>query len=358
MMRLFALLVVLIGAAVCDPSSSSSERKGKSYGFHSLKSNESEVLAITAIQSTSMPSVKTFIASSLEKSLRFGMLDGLFVQQTGVLPAEGELNLPNFGATIPWEDILSLVENNSSRRLVVMVRHAQAWENLNHEGNDKCNFTLNGEVISNFDSALSTDGSKQGQDLNDLLSSVSDNGNTWFERLGLTKATFYSSPLMRTMQSSELYFSGLTKEYFHVTEMMRAAIGHDACNYRHSIRTPTSKGQLPDPFNTGCILPDDSLESLFSSSEVNFDFTIRPQGGTGIGLISDSDMLWQKDMVDDSLVLRSRVFLAQLFEQPNPIVCVVTHGEMIDGMYKAAGVDSGYPKPFNSEVVPMVVELL
>jgi broad specificity phosphatase PhoE len=342
-----SFLAVLSGALVVDAGA----------GAVYLRANESEVLAIASLQSASLTNIKQVFDQVVTKSLQFHMLPGLFQQQNQVYPEDGQLQLPSFGATKPWEDIVDLVSNNSSRRLVIMVRHGQAWENLNPDGNDKCNFTRNGETINNFDSTLSTDGITQSQQLQTLFKSYTNNGKSWFDRIGLSSASYYTSPVMRAIKTRDIVFGGLTKSTIQVSDMMRASIGTDACNYRHSVHTPTSLGELPAPWNTGCVLPDTSLTTIFNNSQVNFDFTIRPQGGPGFGLLSDSDTLWRSDVVDDTHVLRARVFLAQIFEQPNPIVCVITHGEMMDALYKAAGLAAGY-EPVNTEVVPMVVESL
>lgn len=329
---------------------------------HKLRSNESEVLTIASLQSPSMPHLKAVYNDMVTNSHQFRLLDGLFQQQNQVYPADGE-QLPNFGANIPWKDILGMVQNNVSRRLIVMVRHGQAWENLNPDGNDKCTFMLNGEVIQNFDSALSTEGVEQAKNLNVLFGSDSGKGSglKWFDELGLATADYYSSPLMRTMQTADFVFSDLktSDTPFIVTDMMRAVIGQDVCNYRHSVHSPTSESQLPGPWNSTCDLPKESLTDLFASSKVKFEFNVRPQGGEGIGLVGDHDTLWRRDVFDDTRVLRARILLAQLFEHStNPVICIVTHGEMIDAMYQAGGVTAGYPKPPNIEVVPMVVEIL
>lgn len=41
-----------------------------------------------------------------------------------------------------------------SRKLIILIRHGQAWENLNPYGNDLCEFQLNNQTIPNFDSPL------------------------------------------------------------------------------------------------------------------------------------------------------------------------------------------------------------
>ena len=114
------------------------------------------------------------------------------------------MQLPNFGALQPWSDILSLLTkerkegkgHHSHRVLLVMIRHGEAWENLNPLPNSQCEFEYDDEIIQNFDSDLSDKGVQQAKDLNALLTSdakaVSGDVNattstsmTWFEAMGL-----------------------------------------------------------------------------------------------------------------------------------------------------------------------------
>ena len=77
-------------------------------------------------------------------------------------------------------------------------------------------------------------------------------------------------------------------------------------------------------------------------------------------------MLWRADVEDDTHVARATAFLAQVFEYKGfysdessdfgslPVVGLVTHGETIDAVYKAAG-ESGY-SPRNTQVVPLMIQ--
>jgi hypothetical protein len=145
--------------------------------------------------------------------------------------------------------------------------------------------------------------------------------------------------------------------------MSLCKLGTDVCNFRHSIFTATSSNPLPEPFRTNCVLPDKSLSDIFGKSKLPFNFNIRPAGGIGFGILSDADMLWRSDCIDDTHVTRAKAFLTQVFENVPPrngenggIIGVITHGEMVDAIYKAAGIGNGY-SPFNTEVVPLLVEM-
>lgn len=155
------------------------------------------------------------------------------------------------------------------------------------------------------------------------------------------------------------------------TEIVRASIGRDVCNFRRSVLTSTALNDLPVPFSTSCVLPTDSLSEIYDTTNdhgsVKFEFPIRPPGGSGFGLFSDSDILWRSDVEDDTHVTRATAFLAQLFEYKNfyadessitgalPIIGLVTHGETIDAVYKASG-EIGY-SPRNTQVVPLMIEI-
>jgi hypothetical protein len=141
------------------------------------------------------------------------------------------------------------------------------------------------------------------------------------------------------------------------------ASGTDVCNFRRSVFTATSSSVFPDPFRSNCAVPDDYLAQIYQNSSVPFIFKVRPPGGSGFGILSDAEMLWRSDSVDDTHEARSAVFLSQVFDYIPPrsensggVVGVITHGEMIDAIYKAAGISEGYG-PMNTEVVPLLLEL-
>jgi broad specificity phosphatase PhoE len=333
----------------------------------SLQSNETELLAYQAVQTyASLPALTRFLTSEIKKNVKVAAIPGIFAQQKGVLPEGGSYQLENFGALKPWSAILQELSYHVDQRLLIMIRHAEAQENLNPTPNSNCEFTYNGATIQNFDSPLSDDGITQAKALNELFRSSSTNpSKSWYETIGLTEGnvTFVTSPLSRTLQTTEFVFDSLpltasVDKSFIVDEIIRAAIGRDVCNYRHNVKSSTSLNKDAEyPFQTGCKLPDESLEDLYEDSVVNLSFPIRPPGGSGFGLFSDSDLLWRSDIYDeDILENRALAFLSQVKEYTpaSSVIAVVTHGEVINAVYKACG-EVGY-KPKNTEVVPLVIK--
>jgi broad specificity phosphatase PhoE len=329
-----------------------------------LQSNETELLAFQALQSlASLPSLHTLLASEVKKSVNVKAIPSLFAQQQGVQPKPGSYQLENFGALTSWENILQQLQEDPRRRLLIMVRHGQAWENLNPTPNSNCEFTLNGDIIENFDSPLTPQGIDQAQSLNQILRSPASNSSssTWFETLGLTQETtqFITSPLSRTLQTVQAAFNSLplpNDQSFVASELIRATIGRDVCNVRKSVTTPTSSIILPYPWQSGCKLPSDSLTEVYANSAVKMSFPIRPAGGSGFGLISDYDQLWRADVADDVVIqTRAAAFLSQLFEytSPSSVTAVVTHGEMVRAIYEVAG-EVSY-NAVNTEVVPLLL---
>ena len=101
-----------------------------------------------------------------------------------------------------------------------------------------------------------------------------------------------------------------------------------------------------------------------TQNALKFEFPIRPAGGSGFGILSDVDLLWRSDVEDDTHEARAAAFLTQLFEYKDfysnggslmPVVGLVTHGEMVDAIYKASG-EVGY-SPRNTQVVPLMLQL-
>lgn len=157
-----------------------------------LGGNETELMAIMSLQaSASLHELSKGLASAVSSSVstRIHAVPNLFAQQSGVTPAGDSLQLPNFGALRPWSDILDMVEGQQSRSLLlIMIRHGEAWENLNPLPNSECEFEYEGNTIQNFDSDLSDAGVSQAQQLNSLLREEapgSELNKTWFDTLGL-----------------------------------------------------------------------------------------------------------------------------------------------------------------------------
>jgi hypothetical protein len=203
----------------------------------SLLSNESELLSVWDVQAVGMPLVKESLRTVIRnKNARIKAVPNIFTQQNGIHPLEGEIQSENFGATMPWNDVLNLV--NGSRRLLIMIRHAQAWENLNPLPNSACEFEYDGETVQNFDSALSPEGERQAEELNSLFASPSDQSptsrrprhsastTTWFEALGLSRSLVIASPLTRTMQTADKVLKAMPVSAVPVHEIIRASIGN------------------------------------------------------------------------------------------------------------------------------------
>jgi hypothetical protein len=180
-----------------------------------LSGNESELLAVMSLQAAaSLPHLSASLATAVRASIStpsstpssspssLRAVTDLFAQQAGVQPQGDSKQLPNFGALRPWPDILSLLETESEhekesseisrgggrqRLLLVMIRHGEAWENLNPLPNSACEFEYEGKVIQNFDSDLSDTGREQAEQLNELLrkEAAGQEGVTWFEAMGL-----------------------------------------------------------------------------------------------------------------------------------------------------------------------------
>lgn len=346
--------------------------------YYTMKINETEILLISYIQSTTLSTYKNILSSIIKSNKltsNIKSIPSLFEQQDGVLPPDNNIQLNNFGLKIKWFDLLTKLNENKKLKLLIMIRHAEAYENLNPYNNTICNFILDDRIINNFDSEITDNGYIQSNNLNNLFQSISPNEQsnnqniTWFETIGLKNQIFFTSPLSRTMQTSNSSLYSLPIADIIASEILRASIGTDVCNSRHSVYTSTSEHSLPPPFNTGCNLPDESLLDIYTCTTnlksnackyptLPFKFPIRPPGGNGIGLISDSDQLWRYDSVDDSHILRSLTFLKQLYEYypDNQVIGVVTHGEMIQAIYESLG-EFPYPAK-NTQVVPLLIELI
>jgi broad specificity phosphatase PhoE len=345
----------------------------------SLLSNDTEYLTISSIQGFSLTHLKESFEKIITDTNTIHSIPDLFQQQYGLYPDENQTQLSNFGSILPWSDVLSMVTaDHPNRKLLIMIRHAQAWENLNPTSNSNCEFEYNEQMIQNFDSELSPEGYEQAEILNELLHSLApaeqnhQHNLTWFETLGLVNRLFVTSPLSRTLQTANASLTALPLGRIIASELIRASLGTDVCNFRHSVKSVTSDSSLPSPWNTGCPLPQNSLTTLFSCDESDpvamtsspaclypllpFEFPIRPSNGEGLGLISDSDELWRADMIDSSHRVRSLAFLRELFEYhpEEQIIGIITHGEMINALYDSLGEIPYSAK--NTQIVPIMIE--
>ena len=385
---LFAfLLVVLLLLTTAASSSATSNRHAGSgaavaaaLGFQQAW-NDTEQLSFFMTQGTPQAELARSLSHSIRLAWSFRQVPGIFAQERGQSPTGvNQTQLPNFGALVPWPKILQLLGNSRTRKLIFLIRHGQAWENLTPGGdNTQCSFVLDGVYHDNVDSNITPLGAQQAQWLNAMLrgpANVSSSSNehrddtaatpTWFEYMGLVNATFIASPLARTLETAAIVLRDLAiQQPVQVSELLRATIGHDVCNYRHPVSVNASSvPSLPSPWATGCSqqsFNNTSLQSLYGNlSNPAFTFNVRPPGGRsgGFGLVSDADTLWRTDIDETSeqQVTRSIAFLAQLFSiVESSVVGIVTHGEIIDAFSYAVGGD-GYPAA-NTEVVPMLVDL-
>lgn len=343
---------------------------------HPFTSNDLEFLTITSIQAAAtLPLMKKSLEELIQTSFHIHSIPDLFLQQDNIQPMNTSQQLPNFGAKIPWKRILSMLSKSMKRKLLILIRHGEAWENLNPLSNDHCEFLYEEEIIQNFDSILTPNGILQSQELNQLLHSIADptvSNMTWYETIGLLHQQYFTSPLSRTLQTANYSLHAIPMKNITASELLRASIGTDVCNFRHSVYTSTSDYSLSSPWNTGCQLPSESLLSIYTCQEsyypsssssaclypiLPFQFPIRPSNGYGIGLISDSDQLWRSDIVDSSHIVRSMTFLQELYEHypDEQVIGIVTHGEMISAIYESLNEVPYSAK--NTQVVPIMIEL-
>lgn len=166
-----------------------------SYAIH-LGANETEILAVASVQAgPSLTAFKNELFGLVSAANRFQSVPGIFAQQDGVIPAVGEVQLYNFGAKLPWPKVLEELTAVPNRVLLVMIRHGEAWENVNPLSNDHCQFPYQGSLIDNIDSDLDDAGVEQARTLNDLLRSAyqpaTNNTKSWFEALGLSNKVLH-----------------------------------------------------------------------------------------------------------------------------------------------------------------------
>lgn len=323
-----------------------------------LTSEEVESLTYNAFQlykccPDSYLKLKEILNSNFKRE-KINWYPKLFAQQKGIYPKEGEYQLENFGVSKEDYSLIKQSISSGNSKLILMIRHGQAWENLNPIGNENCEFELEGQKVQNFDSPLTPLGHDQTKYLN--------NNREFKELLERFKINqVITSPLMRTMQTSQNIFKNFkSKSDITVTpeELIRASLGKDVCNARKSVHGKILKNE--PPFETNCKRDEISLMELFEDFK-ELNFKIKPIGSnTGLGgLISDHDELWRSDLnePDELLSLRAKAFIIKLKSLEQNAFVVVTHGEMIDIIYKIFGEEdknSGYSAK-NSEVVPILI---
>ena len=85
--------------------------------------------------------------------------------------------------SVPWPEIHAMVNGSQAKKIILFLRHGQAYENLAPGGNNKlCNFTLHGAMVQNWDSALTKTGLDQAAAVHSFLLSKAVNQSeqeTW-----------------------------------------------------------------------------------------------------------------------------------------------------------------------------------
>jgi broad specificity phosphatase PhoE len=362
----FAVAVAIVVVVVVTVDLSSCSKTARPSTVR-MSWNDTEQLSFFMTESANRDALAYAFSQAIRSAWKFVAVPGVFAQQNGVEPAANQTQLANFGALKAWPDILNMLHNQPQRKLLILIRHGQAWENLNPD-NTQCTFEYGGQWHNNVDSPLNPTGQQQASALNRLLLSPANATATWFETIGLLNAPFVVSPLARTMQTATLVLQKLPiQQPVQVNEIIRATIGIDVCNYRHPVSAASGSAVLPSPWSTNCNVTfpsNSSLSSMFNTSHtgsVEFALHVRPAGGSGFGLISDGDTLWRNDMSESAQQQQARAvaFLAQLYGVlPNnaQVLGVVTHGEIIDALSVAVS-GMGYSAA-NTEVVPMMIDLL
>ena len=135
-----------------------------------------------------------------------------------------------------------MVNGSQAKKIILFLRHGQAYENLAPGGNNKlCNFTLHGAMVQNWDSALTKTGLDQAAAVHSFLLSKAVNQSeqeTWYEVLRLKSAAGFSSPLTRTLETArEALLDPATSASFMrpltSASLLRASLGENVCNGRH-----------------------------------------------------------------------------------------------------------------------------
>eukprot|EP00658_Telonema_sp_P-2_P039484 TRINITY_DN28246_c0_g1_i7.p1 TRINITY_DN28246_c0_g1~~TRINITY_DN28246_c0_g1_i7.p1 ORF type:complete len:390 (-),score=40.73 TRINITY_DN28246_c0_g1_i7:333-1502(-) len=295
--------------------------------------------------------MRVSLARRVSSSWRFSHAHGLFSRTEK--PIAGT-QLPNLGAMRPWSDIMSSVSTDPDQKLLLLLRHGQALENL-APNNTLCNFTVDNILEENWDSRLTLTGTAQAANVSTWLSSEHTQGDTWAQLLRLGSAARFVSPLMRTLQTAAAAFDRAQPAV--ASSLLRASLGRHVCNAQHPVHS--SAEHFPPPWNTMCpqARNPQSLRSLWDEELV--DLPVRPAGGASPGLVSTQDILWRSDYEEEDAVTSARVtaFLVQLFASvPQDVVVVVTHGEIVTALGEVVGEPE--LSAANAQVVPVVVKYL
>lgn len=314
--------------------------------------------SLHAADQTDQGTDRTISLDKKHKKRMFNSPEGIFIQERASKQLPGPGQHFSFGALKPWDDILSMITEDS--KLVFLVRHGQAISNylsdtlgpdIWFDVEETCEYhetTENGTTWKIFDAELTDLGEQQASSLNSIL-----NGGGWFAKLTGGKPTrAVVSPLSRCLTTSQLVLEGLPiSGGVKVEELCRETLGEDTCDARRSVSDPdqTHPEKLVGPcsFERGLAskYPNYTFP-IVSASTVNRDF----------GMTSDADLLWtkerekQKDQVD-----RATEFLQVLFNNvPEQVVFVITHSGFTRSVLLAVGREPY--RPVNAELVPVIIQ--
>lgn len=292
----------------------------------------------------------------LEKRHPFISPKGIFIQERASKQLPGPGQHFSFGALVDWQKIHDMLDETPNMKLLLLVRHGQAVSNWLSDTlgpddwftvEETCQYTdaSSNKTYGIFDADLTDMGRNEAKSLNAML----DNAE-WWPKLTNGKLTeAIVSPLSRCLQTAQLISDGLPLDKFHVEENVRETLGEDTCDARRSVSDPDperpSKLEGPCPFQAG-------LKRKFPS----FSFPIVNETYRGFGLISDKDLLWNKDReTQKEQTKRATEFLYDVFDYTDgQVALVVTHSGFTRSLLLAVGREPYRPQ--NSELVPVLVQ--
>ena len=161
----------------------------------------------------------------------------------------------------------------------------------------RCNFSLGGRQVNNWDSPLTPTGQEQAANASRWLSSEASSGVTWSQLLGLKAAPRFTSPLTRTLETARAALGSHAN--LTASSLLRASLGRDVCNAQHRVAGPYVPAVAP--WDTGCSAAKSaqSLVSLYPREFVSL--RARPAGSASPGLVGETDQLWQSAIKEVSL---------------------------------------------------------
>mmetsp|Transcript_5538 Transcript_5538/g.8372 ORF Transcript_5538/g.8372 Transcript_5538/m.8372 type:complete len:374 (-) Transcript_5538:101-1222(-) len=321
------------------------------------------------------------IAQKLIDSYGLTEVEGIFLRQNSSYTPPYRIagQLPNFAATIPWSSVMDILNSDDSNRLVYCIRHGRAWEN-DSPSNKACSWEDGDVARPVFDSPLDFHGVKETISLNRLFrvpANNSDGVTTWYDALNFISSVRLSSPITRAMQTTTDIFLDLAEKGAQVTvsDLLRAGLNGDKCNYRRPISKPSTTVALPAPWNTECDYTNNSLTTLWRGGtfvqlrqadmglaeiwkDFSFQFIVRPAGASYPGIQSDVDEQWRSDYIESNLQRSARMgaLLVQIFQAypTHKIFSVTTHSEICQALNRLL-TGTGYSQA-NVEVSPFMIQ--